>query len=202
MAINMEEVRLDLPKANVYLLHDYVKDTSNTFNYLKTHLDWIPYDDGTGRLYCNMGMDYIFSDHSNASGRLLQARPFDPVILSIMNTLNNQFHVGMNSCHAHFYEDGNANMPFRHDMAYQIDFDQPVFILSLGVSRCWSFKDIETHEEYDFELRDGDLCILSTDTNEHYLHGVKKSSDATGARIGLSFRCFKSYAAIDWYAHE
>lgn len=198
----MDETKLNLPKADVYLIHGYLEDAQNTFDHLKEHLDWIPYGDGTGRLYCNMGMDYIFSDHQNTSGRLLQAKPFDPVILNIMNALNNQFHVGMNACHAHFYENGDAHMPFRHDMIYQIDFDQPIFILSLGASRYWSFKDIETHEEYDFLFNDGDLCILSTHANEHYLHGVKKESDTTGARIGLSFRCFKSYAAIDWYAHE
>jgi len=58
----MDEIKLDLPKGNVYLIHDYVQDTQKTFNYLKSHLNWIPYNDGTGRLYYNMGMDYIFSD--------------------------------------------------------------------------------------------------------------------------------------------
>ena len=198
----MDEIKLDLPKGNVYLIHDYVQDTQKTFNYLKSHLNWIPYNDGTGRLYYNMGMDYIFSDHNSRHGRLLEAKAFDPVILNMMNTLNHRFSVGMNSCHAHFYEDGDANMPFRNDVAYQIDFDQPVFILSLGAARLWSFKDIETHEESDFLVKDGDLCILSTDTNQHYLHGVKKTSEAVGPRIGLSFRCFTSSAAIDWYAHQ
>lgn len=198
----MEEIKLDLPKANVYLIHDYAEDTKNTFEHLKSHLKWLSYDDGTGRQYYNMGMDYIFADHVNTSGKLLEAKAFDPVVLNILNALNNRFNVGMNACHAHFYQDGDVNMPFRNDMAYQIDFDQPIFILSLGAPRCWSFKDIETGEEYDFLLKDGDLCILSTDTHEHYLHGVKKAPDQRGERIGLSFRCFKSFAAIDWYAHE
>lgn len=198
----MEEIKLDLPKANVWLIHDYVDDTQKVFDYLQEHLDWTPYDDGTGRLYCNMGMDYMLADHQNILGKLQQAKPFDSVILNMMNQLNHRFNVGMNSCHAHYYEDGDVHMPFRRDIDYQIDFDQPIFILSLGASRYWSFKDIETHQESDFLFKDGDLCILSTNTNEHYLHGVKKTSDSIGSRIGLSFRCFKSYAAIDWFTHQ
>jgi hypothetical protein len=198
----MEEIKLDLPKANVYLMHNYLDDTQNIYDHLKSHLNWVSSEDGSGRLYYNMGMDYIFADQLSPNGKLLEAKPFDPLVLNIMNTLNNRFNVGMNSCHVHFYENGNVDLPFRNDMDFQIDFDQPIFILSLGASRCWSFKDIASGEEYDFILKDGDLCILSTNIHELYLHGIKKSPDMNEPRIGLSFRCFKSYAAIDWYAHE
>jgi hypothetical protein len=202
VAVIMEEIELDLPKASAYLMHDYLDNTHQIFNHLKSNLNWMPSDDGSGRRYYNMGMDYIFADQLSPKGILLEAKPFDSVVLNIMNQLNSRFNVGMNSCHVHYYEDGNIVLPFRNDMEYQIDFDQPIFILSLGASRIWSFKDMESSKEYDFEFKDGDLCILSTNIHERYYHGVKINPDITEPRIGLSFRCFKSFAAVDWYAHE
>lgn len=184
----MDDHKLDLPKADVFVIHRYVDDTELTFEYLKNHLNWSYSEGQSGRQYCNMGADYLFDSEEFKDGA-----PIEPFVLKIMKALNVNFSVAMNSAYASFYQDGNSDLAFRNDKELLVDLNQPIFIISYGAPRYLTFKDIETHEEYDFLLNDGDLCIMSQNSQTHYLHAIKKSSEFTGSRIALSFRRFHNW---------
>ncbi|MBC7752252.1 MAG: alpha-ketoglutarate-dependent dioxygenase AlkB, partial [Candidatus Saccharibacteria bacterium] len=170
------------------VIHHYPQDTKQSLEYLKNQLTWSYSNGVSGRQYCNMGADYLFDSEDFQDGQ-----PIVPSILKIMKSLNTNFSVAMNAAYASFYEDGESELLFRNDKEQQIDLNQPIFILSYGGSRYITFKDIETHEEYDFLLKDGDLCIMSENSQVNYVHGVKKSTEFTEPRLALSFRRFHNW---------
>jgi alkylated DNA repair dioxygenase AlkB len=184
----MDDQNLDLPKAAVFVIHQYAEDTQYKFEYLKSHLNWSYASGQSGRKYCNMGADYLFDSDEFKDGEQIE-----PLVLKIMRKLNTDFSVAMNSAYASYYEDGHSELLFRSDKEQHVDLNQPIFILSYGAPRYITFKDIETNEEYDFLLKDGDLCIMSEHSQTHYLHAIKKSTEYTDPRIALSFRRFHNW---------
>ena len=184
----MEDQKLELPKADVYLIKHYAEDTEKTFEYLKNNLKWLYSDGVASRLYCNMGADYLFDSDDFQDGE-----PIEPSVLKIMKMLNTNFSVAMNTAYASFYVNGESELVFRNDKNQQVDLNQPIFIISYGAPRYLTFKDIITHEEYDFLMEDGDLCIMSENSQVNYLHGVKKTKEFNEARLALSFRRFHNW---------
>lgn len=184
----MDDQKLELPKADVFVIHHYAQDTEQTFEYLKSHLNWSHSDGVASRQYCNMGADYLFDSENFQDGQ-----PIEPSVLKIMRALNTNFSVAMNAVYASFYKDGDSELAFRNDKEQQVDLNQPIFILSYGAPRYITFKDIETDEEFDFLLKDGDLCIMSENSQVHYVHGVRKSKEFNEPRLALSFRRFHNW---------
>ena len=182
----MDDYKLNLPNANAHIIHRYVKDTGEIFEYLKTKLDWLRDERIPDRPYCHMGIDYIVS-----TGHLRKGHPFDAKVLEIMRDINRTFNVRMNSCYAMFYENGNAELPYRSNAESQVDLEQPAFSIGYGAPRNITFKDVHSGEEYEFLLTDGDLIILSDNCQRNYLYSIKKSTQYTEPRISLSFRHFQ-----------
>jgi alkylated DNA repair dioxygenase AlkB len=178
----MDDHRLNLPNAHLYVINNFVIDTHHTFDYLINNLNW-SYDQGSaGRQSCNMGLDYIFAN------QLHKAHPIDPMVLALMNRLNREFNTSVNAAHAGLYANGEAELHFRNEIELATDLNQPVFTVSYGGSRYFTFKDVNTLEEYDFLINDGDLCIMADNCQRQYFHAIKKSTLYTEPRISLSFR--------------
>jgi alkylated DNA repair dioxygenase AlkB len=181
----MDDHKLDLPNANVCIIHNYARDTARTFEYLRDHVNWQRDEALPHRPYCNMGTDYIVS-----SGTFRKGQHFDAHVLDLMSRLNSTFNVTMNSCYAMLYENGNAELPYRNNIEPQVDLDQPAFSISYGAPRLMTFKDVHTGEEYEFLLVDGDLLIMSDNCQRQYLYALKKSTQYIEPRISLGFRRF------------
>ena len=185
----MDVINLNLPNANAYIAKKYAKDTTSTFEYLKTNLQWLVDPDQPSRKFCNMGIDYLVS-----TGKFRKGIPLEPFVIKIMEALNQEFNVVMNSCYAIYYENGNGELPYRNNCEAQVDLEQPAFSISYGETRPVSFKDVETGAEFEFLLEDGDLLILSESCQKVYSYAIKKSTQYMGERISLSFRRFYNWS--------
>lgn len=185
----MDVIDLNLPKAKAFIVHHYAKDTTETFEYLKNQLIWSSDIDLPSRKYCNMGIDYLVS-----SGKFRKGCPIEPFVSKIMQRLNNEFNVVMNSCYAIYYENGEGELLYRNNEEAQVDLEQPAFSISFGESRRITFKDVESNDEFEFLLADGCLLILSESCQKKYSYAIKKSTEFTGERISLSFRRFYNWS--------
>jgi alkylated DNA repair dioxygenase AlkB len=182
----VDAIELNLPHANLYLIRHYVKDTERMFEYLKSHLSWLRDEDlPHSPSMCNMGTDYLAS-----SGRFRIGQKIDPLVLKLMNQLNDEFNVMMNSCFAILYETGNAELPYRSHATPSLDYDQPILSIAYGASSTVTFKDTYSDEEFDFVLSDGDLLIMPDLCQKNYFNAVKRSDQYTSPRLSLSFRRF------------
>jgi alkylated DNA repair dioxygenase AlkB len=176
-----------LPNANVLLIRGYTENSAERLDYLKNKLPW-SCDESTGRQFCNMGADYLIFD------QLQRAQPFDPLVLDIMQELNERLSVAMNACYANYYKDGTSSVPFRSNKGLQTDLDQPILSIAYGGTRLGIFKDITSEEEYKFLMNGGDLCIMGLNSQQNYLHGMPASDTFTEPRISLTFRKISSWA--------
>jgi hypothetical protein len=179
----MDERKLDLPNAIVYVVSNYDRGNKLTFDYLRDHLPWQHDIDFPDRPICNMGIDYI-----STSNKLRKAKPLDLYVFEFMQTLNSIFNVAMNSCVAVFFQNGNALLLSRNDTDSQVGLAHPSFTMSFGTPRKITFINIHSGEEYDFLLIDGDLIIISDDLRHHYSYTIKKSTQYTEPAISLVFR--------------
>ncbi len=93
----MDAIEHHLPKANIYIIRQYVKDTEPLFDHVKTHLNWIRARSPSSQAYCNMGTDYLAS-----SGKLRTGQKLDPMILKLLSRLNDDLNVMISSCFAIF----------------------------------------------------------------------------------------------------
>jgi hypothetical protein len=181
----MSEQKLIMPNATAYIRPHYVKDTANQLKHLLHHLRWSTDPELPDRLHCNMGADYLSS-----TGKFRQGKPFDASVLKVMNTINHDFNVGLNSCYAVYYQSGNAELPYRSNVEAQVELNHAAFSVSYGAPRYISFKDVETDQEFDFLLEDGGLLILPAQCLRNYMYAIKKSVQFTEPRLSLSFRQF------------
>lgn len=181
----MDAIEHHLPKANIYIIRQYVKDTEPLFDHLKTDLNWIRGRSLSSPAYCNMGTDYLAS-----SGKLRTGQKLDPIILKLLSRLNDDLNVMMNSCFAIFYETEQAELPYREQATPSLDPDQPILTIFCGAPSKAMFKDIQSAEEFEFLLQDGDLLILPDDCQKSYLNSIKKADTVFSPRMSLSFRRF------------
>lgn len=183
----MDDHESIVPNANVLMIRGYTENSAERFEYLKNNLQW-RYDEATGRRFYNMGSDYL------VFGQVQPGQPFDPLILKIMQELNDQFSVSMNACYANYYVDGTSIVPFRNNKGLQTDLDQPILSIAYGGTRLGVFRDIKTEEEYEFLMYGGDLCIMGLNSQQNYLHGMRASDTFIEPRISLTFRKISSWA--------
>ncbi|GAC1376347.1 MAG: hypothetical protein NVS3B3_16300 [Aquirhabdus sp.] len=182
----MDVIELNLPNANLHIVNNYVKDTGRMFEYFKNHLSWLQDNELLGTAsYCPMGTDYLAD-----SGKFRIAQKMDSIILKLMDQLNHEFNVMMNSCLAIFFDTGTAQLPYRTGVAPSLDYEQPILSIFYGAPNTVTFKDINSHKEYDFLLSDGDLLIMPDSCQKNYLNAVKPSDQYTSPRLSLSFRRF------------
>jgi alkylated DNA repair dioxygenase AlkB len=186
----MDAIEHHLSNADIYIVHQYVKETKQLFEYLKANLKWSR--DGRSLrspAYCNMGTDYLAS-----SGKLRIGQELDPMVLKLMSRLNDELNVMMNSCFAIFYETEQAELAYRAQPTLSLDPDQPILTIFLGAPSKTLFKDITSAEEFDFELLVGDLLIMPDHCQKNYLNAIRKSDSEFSPRISLSFRRFNDGA--------
>jgi alkylated DNA repair dioxygenase AlkB len=177
-----------VPNADISMIRGYTENSLERLEYLKQNLQWL-YDESSGRRFCNMGADYLIF------GKVQRGQPFDPLILKIMQELNDQFSVAMNACYANYYENGKSTVPFRSNSGLQTDLDQPILSVAYGGTRLGVFRDSISEEEYEFLMYGGDLCIMGLNSQQKYLHGMRESSIYIEPRISLTFRKINSWAS-------
>lgn len=178
-----------LPNAEVYIIRDYIDETNfqpkAVFDILNDQLNWQYAYNNNGRKDWTGGLDYYFS------GQLHRAEPLHPLVEQIMEKINHDFGLRLNSCYANKYETGNDKISWHSDDETQIIENQPIVSLSLGASRKFWFKNLNKHKTHDFWIHDADLCIMGKDSQINYQHCIKEEKLVTEPRISLTFRAFK-----------
>ncbi|MDE2422129.1 MAG: hypothetical protein KGO49_13225 [Gammaproteobacteria bacterium] len=180
----MDAIEHHLPKANIYIIRQYVKDTEGVLEYFRVHLNWTREGSPKNPEYCSMGVDYLAS-----SGKLRVGQKFDSLILKLMNQINDTLHVIMNSCFAMFYGP-DVELPYRRVTTSSLDPDQPILTIFYGDPSIVKLKDIDSLEEFDFLLEEGDLFIMPERCQQSYLTAIVKANQNTSSRLSLTFRRF------------
>lgn len=180
--MNMQSI---LANAEVYIIPGYGLNTQLLFDTLLSEVNWTNYSNRTRRMHCTMGRDYCFS------GRMHKAEVIHPYIQRLMDRINKDFNLNLNSVYINYYPDASTSLAFHTDREKQLVEGSTVVSLSLGASRNFWFKCVKTKRERCWLLEDGDLCIMGKDSQVNYQHGLKADKELVGSRISITFREFK-----------
>ncbi|WP_144142415.1 alpha-ketoglutarate-dependent dioxygenase AlkB family protein [Paraburkholderia sp. BCC1884] len=94
--------------------------------------------------------------------------------------------VGLN-----LYRDGSDSVALHSDKTERLLPAQPIAIVSLGASRRMSIRPKSgAGRIVHVELEPGSCLVMSYASQFTHEHGIPKSSEVSGPRISLAFRCF------------
>jgi alkylated DNA repair dioxygenase AlkB len=122
------------------------------------------------------------------SGRYFEATQWTPYLLSMKNQIQKDFDLAFNSVLLNYYRDGNDSMGLHADDEPELGFNPTIVSVSFGETRKMIFRNKLDKEKITFELKDGDLLIMSGSLQHNWKHELPKSRQILGARLNLTFR--------------
>jgi alkylated DNA repair dioxygenase AlkB len=87
------------------------------------------------------------------------------------------------------YRDGSDSVAPHNDHLYELRAGFPIALLSLGATRRMTIRAKSAPRRvFHVDLAAGSLLLMDYATQQHYDHGVPKTSEPVGERISLAFR--------------
>ena len=129
------------------------------------------------------------------SGTPKVALPFLESLNHLRNAILRQTGIDFNSCLLNYYADGSESMGWHTDNERSLRSDIPIASVSLGASRKFSFKNKDSKERVDLELKNGSLLMMNPPTQDFWLHSLPKTTRVNEPRINLTFRMMREESA-------
>ncbi len=129
-------------------------------------------------------LDYQYS-YSNSIKKSIY---WTPELLSIKNLVELKTGQKFNSCLLNLYHNGNEGMGWHQDNERELGVNPVIASLSLGATRKFSFKHIQSKQKVEIILHPGSLLLMKGETQEKWLHSLPKTTKVNVPRINLTFR--------------
>lgn len=126
------------------------------------------------------------------SGVTNEPRLWPPQLAELRQRLADELGAEFNSCLANLYRDGRDSMGYHSDDEPELGPQPVIASISLGARRRFALRHRETRQRWTWELGDGDLLVMSGESQSDYAHAVPKTSRPVGPRMNLTFRRFAS----------
>jgi alkylated DNA repair dioxygenase AlkB len=129
-------------------------------------------------------MDYTYS------GIRLTATPWTADLLKLKQKVELIAGCAFNSVLLNYYRDQRDSMGFHSDDERELGPRPTIASLSLGQERVLVFKHKTDRavRPYKLRLESGSLLIMRGETQQHWVHGIAKSTVPCGPRVNLTFR--------------
>ena len=178
----------------MYLNIKYVKDyvDGEKIDIFKDDIDWgdVQYT----RRECFMSdepREYQYIE----DGPIYESIPFHPLVKEIMGKINKEFGYKLDVCFLNFYKDQRKALGWHADDSHPIDQTQPIAVVSFGSEREIWWKPMDYKGEIPSKwrqlLNDGSLFIMPSGMQDTHKHKIPKHDRECGARVSLTFRCWK-----------
>ena len=185
---------VELPDADVRYQSDWIP--SNEAIQLYTQLtQTLPWRQDTIKLYGReVNIPRLQSWHGaphceyTYSNLRMMPKPMPEALMRIQRRLNQQLHTSFNCVLANWYRDGDDGMGMHADDEPELGPTPTIASVSLGDSRRFTFKHLQTGKRTNMYLEPGSLLVMQGTTQQFYHHGLSKTRKPTGGRINLTFR--------------
>jgi alkylated DNA repair dioxygenase AlkB len=168
------------------------EEADEFFEALKTEIEWrrtVVQTPGGPKTVPRMiswhadpGLTYSYS------GLTHQWQPWTETLQKVRDRLEDVLGVRFNGCLANFYENERDSVSMHADDEEDMESGAPIASVSLGETREFVLKHVETGARYVLPLDHGSLLVMAGDTQKVSRHGVPKSRRSCSARINLTFR--------------
>lgn len=168
------------------------EDASRLFEALKTEIAWKRHVINTPggpktvprmiSWHADEGLTYSYS------GLTHQWQAWTPALLEIRDKLEKVLGVRFNGVLANFYENERDSVSPHADDEHDMEEGAPIASVSLGETRDFVVKHMQTGARHVAPLEHGSLLVMAGDTQKVARHAVPKSKRPCGPRINLTFR--------------
>jgi len=169
-----------------------VADHEQLFGELEQAIAWEQHDITLfGRTVPTPRLTAWIADAAYAySGVVNQPRPWPRPLAALRDQLVAETGVGFNSCLANLYRDGSDSMGYHSDDEPELGPRPIIASVSLGARRSFAVRHRVTRQRWTWALGEGDLLVMSAESQSDYAHAVPKTAKPTGPRMNLTFRLF------------
>lgn len=122
------------------------------------------------------------------SGLSLAPQSWAPVLLPLKAQCECVADQSFNSVLANLYRHGQDSMGWHQDNEPELGHQPVIASLSLGGTRRFALRHIQSKEKLTFELSHGSLLVMAGDTQHCWQHAIPKTRQACQPRINLTFR--------------
>jgi len=122
------------------------------------------------------------------SGIKMDAKYWTPNLNKLRNKINTQFYQSFNSCLMNLYRNENDSMGWHQDNEKELGENPFIASLSLGETRKFQLKKIDTNEKFELNLSHGSLLIMKNDLQNNLKHQIPKEKTVKDKRINITFR--------------
>ncbi|MCE2711317.1 MAG: alpha-ketoglutarate-dependent dioxygenase AlkB [Cryomorphaceae bacterium] len=165
---------------------------NQVFTELKNSLDW---EQGNivlfGKKHLIPRMESFHSMNGQRygySGKSLKISPFNELLLDLKARIELVSNHSFNSVLINLYRNGMDSNGWHSDNEKELGLNPVIASLSIGTSRMFQLKHIESKERIQFELSHGDLLLMGGELQHFWKHQVPKQPKIKEARINLTFR--------------
>ncbi|MDQ9171900.1 alpha-ketoglutarate-dependent dioxygenase AlkB [Oxalobacteraceae bacterium R-40] len=186
---------LGIPDADIRFVHDFFVplEANDYFKRLTTDTSWTQpvlrvwgKDHLQPRLSCWYGdPDAVY----RFSGKTFRPHPWTPALQCIRHKIQGATGFHFNSVLLNLYRDGHDSIGMHSDNEPELGPMPVIASLSLGATRIFRLK--HRHNAFapvSIALSNGSLLIMAGQTQERWMHGVRKDTQDIGPRINLTFR--------------
>ncbi|WP_308622086.1 alpha-ketoglutarate-dependent dioxygenase AlkB [Massilia sp. Se16.2.3] len=171
--------QLPLPYTNAEVLARLIAETpwraESVFVYGKQHLQ--------PRLVAWYGdASYTYS------GLRLEPLPWTPLLATIRDAVQDVCGHRFNSVLLNRYRNERDSMGMHSDDEPELGPDPIIASLSFGASRRFILRHKRNKRSLPLDLHDGSLLLMRGQTQQHWVHGIHKSTRPMGERVNLTFR--------------
>lgn len=183
---------IELPNSQLLYISDFLtpQQADTAFSNLRKELDWQQEAiQMFGRKVLQPRLQAWHGDKSYTySGLSLTPEPWSPELLHIKQRCEAASRCQFNSVLANLYRDGQDSMGWHQDNEPELGVNPAIASLSLGESRRFILRHIETRQKYEIELSHGSLLVMAGETQRYWQHSVPKTGKPKTERINLTFR--------------
>ena len=132
--------------------------------------------------YANEDVDYTYS------GKKLKRNNWNQILLEIKKIVELETDIKFNSVLANLYRDGEDSMGLHSDNEKELGSNPVIASLSLGATRKIFFRHKYKKISFSLAQNQGDLLIMSGQTQSFWKHEIKKEKKVILPRVNLTFR--------------
>lgn len=195
MSLFDEQSRELLPYDGSAVLHEWVLGDRSWTSIMATLTEVVPWESHTIRMF---GKEYPqprlvawFGDPGSEysySGLAMTVRPWVPVVQELREIAESYAGVTFNSVLINLYRNGDDKVSWHRDNEPELGSTPTIASMSLGVTRRFKFRHLDSKEVVPVDLAPGSLVVMSGLSQTCWEHEVPRQAAVTEPRINLTFR--------------
>jgi len=183
---------IELPNARLYYASGFLStsEADLVFNALKSELSWQQEEIRMfGKKVLQPRLQAWHGDKSYTySGLSMEPKPWNSILLTLRKRCESVAQCSFNSVLANLYRNGQDSMGWHQDNEPELGHNPVIASLSLGETRRFVLRHIQTRQKYEVALSHGSLLIMAGGTQHYWQHAVPKTAKPKDERINLTFR--------------